>query len=55
MCVKLSHGNLNPCLFLSHLISTYICKVTIVPKVYSNFCLPFDQGALRVRLDTAEN
>ena len=33
VCVKFSPENLNPDPCLSHLTSTYTCRVTIVPRV----------------------
>ena len=36
MCVKLSPKNLNPGLYPPHPTSTYTCRVTIAPRVYSD-------------------
>ena len=46
MCLKFSLRDLNSGPFSPHPTSTYICRVTIASKLYSNFCLSFDQGAL---------
>ena len=37
MCVKLPLGDLNPGHCLSHLTSTYTCRVTIAPRVCGGF------------------
>ena len=41
MYVKLPSGDLNPDLYLLHLISTYTCRMTTAQKVSGGFALHF--------------
>ena len=48
MCVKLPLGDLNHDLYFSYPTSTYICRVTIAPRIYGDINLFLRKGSVHI-------